>query len=165
MLRGFYSLLWVLLILTCSGCFFTKTESSLGRIEARSSSINVHFTKKVEKVYFGPGKHDLTDASKNALIALIEKIKKRKGVRLTVVGHTDESGTEECNLSLGEKRAQAVEQFIVRQDRSLASRITTYTKGHYEPEVLVYSKDEREIEKAYSQNRRVVITVEFDIDS
>ncbi|QJC27395.1 OmpA family protein [Anaplasma platys] len=161
--RGFFSLLWVFLALTSSSCFFTKigSPSYSGKTLYTGENAGAHFANKVEKVYFDAGECKLRESSKRVLLGLIEKVKKRKGVRLTIIGHADSSGEEECNIALGKKRADAVKQFIVEHDKSLASRITTHTKGRSEPEVLVYSKDEREIEKAYTQNRRVVIIVEF----
>lgn len=163
LLRGFRSLLWMLLVFACSGCFFTKTGNSTRGIGAIYSGENAgaHFAHKVEKVYFDPGKYELKESSKRVLLELVEKIRKEKGVHITLVGHADAHESETCNAELSEQRANAVKQFIVGHDKSLAQRITTYAKGKSEPEVLVYSKDRREIEKAYTQNRRVVIVVEF----
>jgi len=66
---------------------------------------------------------------------------------VTVEGHCDERGTEEYNLALGEKRALAARDFLVRFgiDRS---RISIISYGEERP--LEYGGTEA----AWSRNRR-----------
>ncbi|MDD9362033.1 MAG: OmpA family protein, partial [Anaplasma sp.] len=98
---------------------------------------------------------------KKVILELVEQLKQYDSMRLVVIGHADATGTEEYSLALGEKRANAVKQFIIGCDKSLAPRVTTQSRGKAEPEVLVYSTDAQEVEKANAQNRRAVIVVEF----
>jgi peptidoglycan-associated lipoprotein len=65
-------------------------------------------------------------------------------------GHTDERGSREYNIGLGERRAQAVRQVLMLQGVS-ASQITTVSYGEERP--AVSGSDE----EAWSLNRRVVI--------
>ena len=143
-----------LLIFTGCGDFFSH-----GKLEP--SVKDVPFTKKVEKVYFDSDKYEIKGPGKRIILELVEHMKRDSTMSLVVVGHTDSTGTDEYSMALGEKRANAVKQFILSCDRSLAPRVTVLSKGKSEPEVLVYSSDAKEIERANSQNRRAVIIVEF----
>ncbi|WP_334413506.1 OmpA family protein [Anaplasma bovis] len=148
-------LLCLLALFATAGCFtFFPTEKL--RLD------RVHFgAERVEKVFFDSEKYDLKVSGKRLILELVEQMKYNKDMYLTVVGHTDAVGTDEYNLALGEKRANAVKEFIVSCDKSLATRVVTYTKGKSEPEVLVYSSDSTDAEDAHSHNRRAVITVKF----
>ena len=65
-------------------------------------------------------------------------------------GHTDERGSREYNIGLGERRAQAIRQVLMLQGVS-ATQITTVSYGEERP--AVSGSDE----EAWSLNRRVVI--------
>jgi peptidoglycan-associated lipoprotein len=65
-------------------------------------------------------------------------------------GHTDERGSREYNIGLGERRAQAVRQVLMLQGVP-ATQITTVSYGEERP--AVSGSDE----EAWSLNRRVVI--------
>lgn len=70
----------------------------------------------------------------------------QRSVRLE--GHSDERGSREYNIGLGERRAQAVRRALLLQGVS-ESQITTVSYGEERPAVL--GSDE----SAYSRNRRV----------
>jgi len=80
----------------------------------------------------------------NAHIALLQKTD--RSVRLE--GHTDERGTREYNLALGERRANSVRDYMVAN--GIASfRIETVSYGEERP--VAYGSGEAN----WSQNRRV----------
>ncbi len=69
-------------------------------------------------------------------------------VVVTLEGHTDERGTEEYNLALGERRAQAVRAYLV--DLGIpASRLRVVSFGEAKPAVMGHD------ESAWKWNRRV----------
>lgn len=68
-------------------------------------------------------------------------------LRIRVGGHCDERGSDEYNLALGNRRAQAAKQYLVSHGVD-ASRIETQSWGEERP--LVDGHDE----SAWSQNRR-----------
>ncbi|MFN0174906.1 MAG: OmpA family protein [Saprospiraceae bacterium] len=70
----------------------------------------------------------------------------------SVVGHTDEVGSDESNMAFGAARAKAVAK-ILTSNGIAASRITTNSKGESDPVAPNDTEDGRH------QNRRVVITV------
>lgn len=68
--------------------------------------------------------------------------------RVRLEGHSDERGSREYNIGLGERRAQAVRRALLLQGVS-ESQITTVSYGEERPAVLGGD------ESAYSRNRRV----------
>jgi len=75
-------------------------------------------------------------------------------LRIRVTGHCDERGSDEYNLALGNRRAQAAKQYLVSHGID-ASRIETQSYGEERP--MVDGHDE----SAWSQNRRA----EFEVTS
>lgn len=74
-------------------------------------------------------------------------------VRATVEGHTDDRGTREYNLALGQRRANASRDYLVA--RGVASaRLSTISYGKDRPAVL------GDNEAAWAQNRRAVTVVQ-----
>jgi peptidoglycan-associated lipoprotein len=70
------------------------------------------------------------------------------GARVRLEGHTDERGSREYNIGLGERRAQSVRQLLLLQGVS-ADQLSTVSYGEERPAVLG-SDDE-----AWALNRRV----------
>ena len=68
-------------------------------------------------------------------------------LKIRIGGHCDERGSDEYNLALGNRRAQAAKQYLVSHGID-ASRIETQSWGEEKP--LVDGHDE----SAWSQNRR-----------
>lgn len=64
-------------------------------------------------IYFDFDKADIKPTSKPDLDAVAEYLKKQADVNLYIVGHTDMKGTLVYNLSLSERRAQAVVEALV----------------------------------------------------
>lgn len=66
-------------------------------------------------VTFKTGGTELTDNAKTVLDGVAEELKKFPEVKVEVQGHTDSTGNEAFNLSLSQKRAQAVADYIASQ--------------------------------------------------
>ena len=103
-----------------------------------------------DKVYFDFDKSILDAEDKTLLEQYLPEIKKAKIVRLE--GHCDERGTREYNLALGEKRAQAVKNYLIGLGIN-PDRVSTISYGKERPAV-VGSND-----GAGAQNRRSVTLV------
>ena len=73
---------------------------------------------------------------------------KAQGNRVALEGHTDERGTREYNMALGERRAAAVQRYLVLQGVSPAQL-----------ELISYGEEKAAVtgssEEAWAQNRRV----------
>lgn len=71
-------------------------------------------------------------------------------VRLKVVGHCDERGSNAYNLALGLRRAQTVKNYLVQVVGLTGKNIETYSCGEEQPFV------DQPNEEAWAQNRRAV---------
>lgn len=97
--------------------------------------------------YFDFDSSILKPEARAALTAHAERFKNNsESVRLE--GHADERGSREYNMALGERRANAVSDFLVLQGVP-RSRIEVVSYGEERPASLGSS------ESAWSQNRRV----------
>ena len=105
-----------------------------------------------DRVFFGYDSSDLDSDALELLQDQVAWLKQNSGVSITIEGHCDERGTREYNLALGEKRAQAVKNYMTSLGIS-SSQISTISFGKERPAV-VGSND-----GAWSQNRRSVTTV------
>jgi peptidoglycan-associated lipoprotein len=72
------------------------------------------------------------------------------GAQVTLEGHTDERGSREYNLGLGERRAQSVERLLTLLGAG-GDQVRTVSYGEEQPAA------EGHDEAAWSQNRRVEI--------
>lgn len=94
----------------------------------------------------------LTAASTSVLDDVVATLKKNPDVKAEVAGHTDGSGTHSYNVSLSNRRAQAVRQYLI--DNGIdANRLTA--KG-YGPDYPVASNSTRE---GRAKNRRVELRI------
>lgn len=103
-------------------------------------------------VYFDFDKSDLRDDARAALDAKLPILTANPSVTLRISGHTDERGSDEYNLALGQRRAAAAKQYLVDHGVD-ASRIETISYGEERP--VAQGHDE----SAWSQNRRA----EFEV--
>jgi peptidoglycan-associated lipoprotein len=105
-----------------------------------------------DRVFFAFDRSDITPEAQEILARQADWLRRYPNVTVTIEGHCDERGTREYNLALGERRAQAVKNFLVASGIP-ASRISTISYGKERPAVVGSSED------AYAQNRRAVTTV------
>jgi peptidoglycan-associated lipoprotein len=94
--------------------------------------------------------YDSSDLKPEAMRALDVHAKdlKGNGARVVLEGHTDERGTREYNMALGERRAKAVQRYLVLQGVSPA-QLELVSYGEERP--VATSSDE----SSWAQNRRV----------
>lgn len=107
-----------------------------------------------EDVYFDYDKAELTEKARELLAQVGDILIKETKFAVEVEGHTDERGTESYNMSLGGKRAQAVQKYLTTYGVD-ASRITTMSYGEEKP------KAEGSGEDAFAQNRRANFKVKI----
>ena len=104
-----------------------------------------------DRVYFEYNSADLDSDAQELLQDQVAWIK-QNDASVIIEGHCDERGTREYNLALGEKRAQAVKNYLTRMGVSPA-RVSTISYGKERPAVIGSN------DGAWSQNRRSVTTV------
>jgi peptidoglycan-associated lipoprotein len=100
-----------------------------------------------QKVYFDFDRDNLREDARATLDAKVPILEANPGVTVAISGHTDERGTAEYNLALGQRRAAQVKRYLTSKGIDDA-RLTTQSLGDSQP--AVQGTDE----SAYQQNRR-----------
>ncbi|MBL4601516.1 MAG: OmpA family protein [Emcibacteraceae bacterium] len=85
-----------------------------------------------DMVYFAYDRYDV-DASARSVLGAQANWMKANNVNVIVEGHCDERGTREYNIALGDRRANAVKNYLVAMGVS-ASRIRTVSYGKERPQ-------------------------------
>jgi peptidoglycan-associated lipoprotein len=98
-------------------------------------------------IYFDFDSYQVAEPSKAELQQVAEYLGKHPGSSVTISGHTDERGTTEYNLMLGDQRAKAAHDYLVRLGID-PLRIKTISFGEERPAVPGNNDD------AYQKNRR-----------
>jgi peptidoglycan-associated lipoprotein len=98
-------------------------------------------------VFYAFDKSELTQASRDTLAQNAKLLKAAGNVKIVIEGHCDERGTNEYNLGLGERRANAAKDYLVSLGVS-ASSIKTISYGEEKPFAMGHD------ESAWKQNRR-----------
>ena len=102
-----------------------------------------------DRIFFDYNSSSLSGEAQATLERQAEWLKKYSTVNAVVEGHCDERGTREYNLALGERRANAVKNYLSTLGIP-ATRLSTISYGKERPAVLGSN------ESSWAQNRRGV---------
>ena len=105
------------------------------------------FPQEVRDAYFDYDKADIRPDARVALSTTADFLKKYPSIRATIEGHCDERGSTEYNLGLGDRRANAVKQYIVSLGIP-ADRVNVVSFGKEKPFCM------ESTEACWQQNRR-----------
>ncbi len=103
--------------------------------------------------YFGFDRYDIADKDMPAVEAQARYLNAHPDARIRIEGHTDERGSREYNVALGERRANAVRAVLASKgvhDNQMA--VVSY--GAEKPADMGHS------EESYRLNRRAIIVYE-----
>jgi peptidoglycan-associated lipoprotein len=117
----------------------------------KNDSFNDLFTQEVKDAYFDLDKADIRADAQQALRNDADFLKKYPQAHITIEGHCDERGSTEYNLALGDRRANAVKQYLVNLGIP-AANINTVSYGKEKPFCMESS------ESCWQQNRRGHLT-------
>ncbi|MBP5215638.1 MAG: peptidoglycan-associated lipoprotein Pal [Alphaproteobacteria bacterium] len=139
-------------LVALSGCSMFSSDGGLfSGADCESKWAREFAENTTDTVFFAFDSSELTAEAKSALDTQIAWLKRHE-VNAIVQGYCDERGTREYNLALGERRANAVKQYLV--DNGIAeSRISTISYGKERPAVFGSN------EAAWAQNRRAVTVI------
>ncbi|HLH72066.1 MAG TPA: peptidoglycan-associated lipoprotein Pal [Chloroflexota bacterium] len=110
------------------------------------------FKENVKTIYFDYDKADIKPDQVSTLQSNAAWLKANPNVRFTIEGHCDERGSEEYNLGLGDRRANAVKEFLAAQGIP-ANRMMTVSYGEERPVCRETT------EECYGMNRRAAFTL------
>lgn len=107
----------------------------------------------LKTVYFEFDKSDLTDETRAVLRANADWLTENAKFNIVIEGHCDERGTIEYNLALGQRRAQAVRDYLASLGVA-SSRARSVSYGEERP------VDYGHTEGAWAKNRRAEFVIE-----
>jgi peptidoglycan-associated lipoprotein len=101
-------------------------------------------------IYFDFDSSEIRGDYTSLIAAHAKYLASNASIRVRIEGNTDERGSREYNIGLGERRAQAVRRALLLQGVA-ESQITTVSYGEERPAVTGHTED------AWSRNRRAEI--------
>lgn len=104
-------------------------------------------------IYFEFDRSDIKAEYEHVIIAHGQFLANNPNVQVRAEGHTDERGTREYNLGLGERRAQSVQRMLMLQG-ARAEQIRVISYGEEVP--AAFGRDE----ESWAMNRRVELVYE-----
>jgi OmpA-OmpF porin, OOP family len=126
-------------------------EEKVQRVAARPGTIVLAF----EDVHFNFDKSTLTNAAKVILRRNIRILKDNPEVKVRIAGYTSASGSIEYNQRLSERRAKAVEEYIINE--GLVSPHRLFTIGYGKSRPAEYEASPKQLySKAAMANMRVL---------
>ena len=150
-LRSSFLIITACLVLTACA---TKKVSTVGNqiqgdVYIGSDTVEYLASGVPDRVFFATNESILTTRSRDTLRKQAAWLRKNSDITIVLEGHADERGTREYNLALGERRANAVKDYLM-----------TYGISGNRLSVISYGK-ERPVNSgssplAWSQNRRSV---------
>ncbi len=156
----FNFLISVIFLSSCSTMNVTEEKVSSNKVKtvkAMQMSSNESFINYDGKavfanatIYFEFDKSNLSSKSIQILKSAVNALDESNSISITLAGHADERGTREYNLALGQRRAEAVSDYLILNGIN-ENRITVKSFGEEKPAVI--GQDEL----SYSKNRRVEI--------
>ena len=144
-------LLVVFASVALTACAATKKQAGQmqGDVYTGTDTVEYLATGVKDRVFFATNKSTLTTASRDTLRKQAAFMRKKSKLTFSIEGHADERGTREYNLALGERRANAVKDYLMTYGIS-GSRLSVISYGKERPVNSGSSP------LAWSQNRRSV---------
>ncbi len=125
-----------------------RPEGGVGTSELPQDLTQLNRAGYLKDVYFETNKSELLPETRDALAANATWLRAHPGVKVTLEGHCDERNTEEYNLALGWRRANATKGYLVSLGVA-GQRLDTLSYGEEKPFASCHQ------EECWMQNRRV----------
>ncbi len=123
-----------------------QDKSSLDALR-RGDTATTPAGSALKEIYFEFDSYDLSTDARTTLKTAADWLKKNSSVSVDIEGHCDERGTNEYNLALGAKRAQAAKDYLTSLGVS-ATRLSTTSYGEEIPVCREHNED------CWAKNRR-----------
>jgi len=106
-----------------------------------------------DRVFFGYDSYSLTPEGISQLELQSQWLRQYPSVNVVIEGHADERGTREYNLALGDRRANAVKNYMISLGVD-PRRVSAISYGKERPEMLGSNAE------SWAKNRRSVTVVQ-----
>ncbi|MGH7798001.1 MAG: peptidoglycan-associated lipoprotein Pal [Candidatus Binatia bacterium] len=123
-----------------------QAQTSLDALR-RGESAGTPAGSPLKEIYFGFDRYDLSSDARSTLRSAGDWLRSNPAARVEIEGHCDERGTNEYNLALGAKRAQAAKDYLVSLGVA-TGRLSTISYGEEIPVCRDHS------ENCWQRNRR-----------
>jgi OmpA-OmpF porin, OOP family len=124
-------------------------QDIVANADAFSNDLRTTGHAAVYGILFDTGKSEIKPESDQAISEVAKLLKGDAGLKVYVVGHTDNVGNLDANMKLSQSRAEAVVQSLVRTHGIAASRLKPFGNGPYAPVATNDTEDGK------AKNRRV----------
>ncbi|OZB15570.1 MAG: peptidoglycan-associated lipoprotein [Marinobacter sp. 34-60-7] len=135
------------------GSGVSSSELSDEERQAQRQQAELEALRNITTFYFDFDTAEIKQEARDVLVAHARFLADNPRQQVRLEGHADERGTKEYNLALGERRANAVQRFLIVNGAS-RGQIETVSYGEEKPAVRGSS------ESAWAQNRRVELVFE-----
>lgn len=139
-----------------SGGFDGQSFGTGGGLANLSPQDQAQLTSMQRTVYFAFNSNSLDSSATNVAQANASFLLQHPGVSVLLAGNTDPRGSQEYNFHLGQRRADAVQSYLLQQGVS-AQQICTVSYGELKPAASPQA-DSGNWQEAYRLDRRVDIT-------
>lgn len=126
------------------------TETKVQEQEVMEKEVS-YAVSDLTRIHFDFDSYVLKPQARKKLDQNAEILKALSSVEIRVEGHCDERGSDEYNLALGERRAQAAMNYLIALGID-ADRMSTISYGEERPLVMGHN------EEAWAKNRRAEFT-------
>jgi peptidoglycan-associated lipoprotein len=111
----------------------TITDRHLAKVEPPDIKPTVReLQARIQDVYFDFDRYDIREDAKPILREMASMLLRNNNLKVIIEGHTDERGTNEYNLGLGDMRATSVRGYLISLGIS-SGRIETISYGEEKP--------------------------------
>lgn len=118
---------------------------------ASAQALNEAIQRIGDRVFFAFDSAEMRDDGRQVVQRWAQFLGQNPNAQAVIEGHTDDRGTREYNLGLGERRAASVRNYLVSLGVP-ANRLTTVSYGKERPAAVGSN------EQSWAQNRRGVLT-------
>jgi outer membrane protein OmpA-like peptidoglycan-associated protein len=130
------------------------TQAVVANADSLAGSIETDGKVAVYGIYFDTDKSEIKPESEPALVEIARLLQRKPGLKVYVVGHTDNAGAFEHNLKLSRDRAAAVVAALTGKHGIAASRLQPFGAGPTSPAASNQTEDGR------ARNRRVELVAQ-----
>lgn len=134
-----------------AGYFEHRKMSNDTRNIDYKTQLDMQNLQTVSTIYFPLNKYCILPDFFSILDMHANFLKNHPSYHVRIEGHTDERGTPEYNIALGERRAYSVKTYL-QSKGVLSAQMQTISYGKEKPIFFAHT------EEAYSKNRRVVLS-------